>query len=77
MEKISGYDYYRFLKDIENNFDERIEELKSRLYKLQKTIFNKNNLMVFITGEDKELSLLKENMNKRYNHLLFFIIYVV
>ena len=64
MEKISGYDYYRFLKDIENNFDERIEELKSRLYKLQKTIFNKNNLMVFVTGEDKELNLLKENMNK-------------
>ena len=29
MEKISGYDYYRFLKDIENNFDEKIEELKS------------------------------------------------
>lgn len=27
-------------------------------------IFNKNNLMVFITGEDKELNLLKENMNK-------------
>ena len=64
MEKISGYDYYKFLKDIENDFDNKIENLKSKLYELQNTIFNKNNLMVFITGEDKELNLLKENMNK-------------
>ncbi|WP_290459190.1 insulinase family protein [Romboutsia ilealis] len=64
MEKISGYDYYKFLKDIENNFDNKIENLKSKLYELQNTIFNKNNLMVFITGEDKELNLLKENINK-------------
>jgi len=27
-------------------------------------MFNKNNLMVFITGEDKELNLLKENALK-------------
>ena len=64
MEKISGYDYYKFLKDIENDFDNKIENLKSKLYELQNTIFNKNNLMVFITGEDNELNLLKENMNK-------------
>ena len=64
MEKISGYDYYRFLKDIENDFDNKIENLKSKLYKLKSTIFNKNNLIVFVTGEDKELNLLKENMNK-------------
>ena len=64
MEKTSGYDYYRFLKDIENDFDNKIENLKSKLYKLKSTIFNKNNLIVFVTGEDKELNLLKENMNK-------------
>lgn len=64
MEKTSGYDYYRFLKDIENDFDNKIENLKSKLYKLKNTIFNKNNLMIFVTGEDKELNLLKENMNK-------------
>ena len=50
-----------FLKDIENDFDNKIENLKSKLYELQNTIFNKNNLMVFITGEDNELNLLKEN----------------
>ena len=61
---IRVYDYYRFLKDIENDFDNKIENLKSKLYKLKSTIFNKNNLIVFVTGEDKELNLLKENMNK-------------
>ena len=70
MEKISGYDYYRFLKDIENDFDNKIENLKSKLYKLKSTIFNKNNLIVFVTGEDKELNLLKENMNKEVVDIL-------
>ena len=55
---------YKFLKDMKNDFDNKIENLKSKLYDYKNTIFNKNNLMVFITGEDKELNLLKENMNK-------------
>ncbi len=69
MEKISGYDYYKFLKDIETNFDQKIEELKSKLVNLQKTVFNKNNLTVFITGEEKELEALKANINKVMNIL--------
>ena len=62
LEKISGYDYYVFLKNIEKNFDSEFDNLKSKLYELQKTIFNKNNLTISITGEEKELSLLKENI---------------
>ena len=63
MEKTSGYDYFKFLKDLENNFDEKIEDLKAKLVQLQKTVFNKNNLTIFITGEEKELNELKKNLN--------------
>ncbi len=63
-DKINGYNYYRFLKDIESNFDNCIDEVKSKLYKIQKMIFNKANLTVTITGEDKELNILKSNLNK-------------
>lgn len=68
-EKISGYDYYKFLKDIENNFDSKIQEVKEKLYKIKETIFNKNNLTVFVTGEDTEVNILKENLNKVLNVL--------
>ena len=63
-DKINGYNYYRFLKEIESNFDNCIDEVKSKLYKIQKMIFNKANLTVTITGEDKELNILKSNLNK-------------
>ena len=63
-DKINGYNYYRFLKEIESNFDNCIDEVKSKLYKIQNMIFNKANLTVTITGEDKELNILKSNLNK-------------
>ena len=63
-DKINGYNYYRFLKEIESNFDSCIDEVKSKLYKIQNMIFNKANLTVTITGEDKELNILKSNLNK-------------
>ncbi len=69
LEKISGYDYYEFLKNIEKNFDSEFDKLKEKLYELQKTIFNKNNLTVSITGEEKEVNLLKENLDRLTNIL--------
>ena len=69
LQKISGYDYYEFLKNIEKNYDSEFENIKSKLYEIQKTVFNKNNLTIAITGEVKELELLKENMNKVTNVL--------
>lgn len=61
-EKISGYDYYVFLKDLEANFEQKFKTLKDKLYKIKEDVFNKNNLTVFITGEDKEINSLKENL---------------
>ncbi|RDY25743.1 insulinase family protein [Romboutsia weinsteinii] len=69
-EKIFGYDYYEFLKNIENNFETEIKVVKAKLYELQKLIFNKNNLTIAVTGEDKELELLKANIKKVTDVLL-------
>ncbi|MGL5346237.1 MAG: insulinase family protein [Peptostreptococcaceae bacterium] len=63
-DKINGYDYYKFLKDIEKNFDSKIDEVKSKLYEIQNQLFNKGNLTVAITGEEKELQALNKNINK-------------
>ncbi len=63
IEKVSGYEYYVFLKNLEKDFDNQFDNLKSKLYSLKNDLFNKNNLTVSITGEDKEVNLLKENLN--------------
>ena len=63
VEKISGYEYFVFLRNLEKDFDNQFDKLKSKLYSLKKDLFNKNNLTVSITGEDKEVNLLKENLN--------------
>lgn len=68
-EKISGYDFYTFLKDLDNNFDEKIDFVKERFEVIRKDIFNKNNLKVFLTGQEKELEPLKKNINKVYGVL--------
>ncbi len=64
IEKTSGYEFYKFLKDLENNFDEKIDFIKNKLYEIMKTIFNKNNLTVALTGEEEELKALEENLTK-------------
>ncbi|MGL6107164.1 insulinase family protein [Romboutsia sp.] len=64
IDKINGYDYYRFLKEIDKNFESSISEVKSKLYKVKKLVFNKANMTVAVTGEEKELNLVKENLNK-------------
>ena len=69
MEKMSGYEYYRFLKDLETNFDDKIENLKEKFNKIQKQVFNKSNLQIFVTGEDKEIDELKEHMSTLVNVL--------
>lgn len=62
MEYISGYEYYKFIKDIEENFDNKIDEVIEKLEHVKKVIFNKNNLMVAITGEKEEFDILGENI---------------
>ncbi len=64
IEKTSGYEYYRFLKDLENNFDEKIDNVISKLDSIMKKVFNKNSLIVTVTCKDEEVDVVKENICK-------------
>jgi Zn-dependent M16 (insulinase) family peptidase len=64
IERTSGYEYYKFLKDLENNFDERIDSVILKLESIMKKVFNKNSLIVSITGKDEEVDAVKENISK-------------
>lgn len=55
----SGITFYRFLVDLEENFDSRKEEVISKLNLLTKYIFSKSRLIVSSTGKAEVLSQAK------------------
>lgn len=56
---VSGVKYYKFLKDIQENIDSMMDELKSKLYDTKAKIFNLNNLKVAFIGDKNELDNIK------------------
>ena len=54
-EKMGGIDFYRLIEDIESDFDNRFDELKSNLQKTAALIFTRENLRVFdYTAEESQ-----------------------
>ena len=52
-EATNGIRFYHFLKDLEENFDERKEEFTGKLTELMKIVFRPENMIVSLTaGED-------------------------
>lgn len=62
MDKINGLDFYWFLSDILENFDENCEEIMSNLDEVYKKIFNINNLIVSFTGDKEDFAIVKDNL---------------
>ena len=51
---LGGVDFYRFLCELLDNFDERAESLCNTLSDLQKRLFSSTNTVVSFTGSDKD-----------------------
>lgn len=60
---INGASYYEFICNLEKNFEDNSDEIKSNLIKVYETIFNKNNLIVSIVGEEAESQKLLSSIN--------------
>ncbi|WP_113802085.1 insulinase family protein [Garciella nitratireducens] len=54
LELLNGIEYYKFLVDLEENFDNKKLEIKENLMKVSQLIFNKNQLLISITTEEKD-----------------------
>jgi Zn-dependent M16 (insulinase) family peptidase len=61
--------YYEFICNLENNFEDNSDEFKANLIKVYETIFNKNNLIVSVVGEESESQKLVSNINIILNNL--------
>ena len=54
MEQLSGVDFYRFVRDLLDHFDERKDALVTELRDLQGRIFTSTNTFVSFTGSDED-----------------------
>jgi presequence protease len=61
-ELLSGLEYFKFLTDLEKNFESKWEELASSLKKISGLIFNKGNLLVSFTADETDYDSLKNNL---------------
>jgi Zn-dependent M16 (insulinase) family peptidase len=52
-EMLGGIAYFKFLTHIEKNFDSLADEVSEKLKQVAQTVFNRNNLSVSVTTEEK------------------------
>lgn len=60
-ELINGISYFKFLDDLEKNFDQRVDELKENLKRISQLVFNKNNLLTSVTITEDEYDIFRDN----------------
>ncbi|OLS03817.1 insulinase family protein [Tissierella creatinophila] len=63
LELISGLDFLWFIEDLAQNFDDKSDSILENLQKAYDLVFNKNGLIVNVTGEKEDLELVKKNLN--------------
>ncbi|MBP5305621.1 MAG: insulinase family protein, partial [Lachnospiraceae bacterium] len=58
-ELTSGIAFYKFISDLNDNYDEKKDEILATLNGLVKKVFTKDNLIVSFTGEAAEIAALE------------------
>lgn len=55
-EQLSGVDFYLFLRDLLDHFDERLDDLRAKLAELAERIFVADGCMASFTGSDEDFN---------------------
>ena len=63
-EATSGISFYRFIDELEKNFEERREETAAKLSELAKRIFTKGNMIAGYTADEEGYSLMEKELEK-------------
>ncbi len=63
-EMTGGVEYYWFVTDLANNFDQKAGDIVNSLTKTAKMLFNKNNLMVSVTCSKDDLGTFNSELEK-------------
>lgn len=59
---ISGLSFYKFLENLDNEFDEKAAEISENLKQVLNLIFCKNNLIVSVTCEESDYAKIEEKL---------------
>ncbi len=68
-DKLSGIEYYHFIRDLEENYDSRCHEFQRKCIEMCHSIFRRSNLTVSSTGDDKIYSQLPTYLPRLSRHL--------
>jgi Zn-dependent M16 (insulinase) family peptidase len=66
---ISGISFYRFIVELEKNFESQVKEIVDTLRDISSKIFSKDNIVVNVTSEESEYEIFKNNFNILYEKL--------
>lgn len=69
VELLTGVAYYKFLADIDKNFDSKIDETIRSLKEVYQNIFNANNLLTSITCAEEDYDSFLQSYRKYVNSL--------
>jgi Zn-dependent M16 (insulinase) family peptidase len=61
---IGGLEFYKFISNLENNFDSKVEEIEENLREVSNEIFNKNNLILNITCDEADYDDLQDRVKE-------------
>lgn len=64
-----GLAFYKFIADLENNFDEKVEEVSGSLKEVSRLIFNRNNLLVSVAISEDDYEKFAENFPSLLEHI--------
>src|SRR5699024_3999083 len=62
LELLNGISYYKFLEAIDNDFENKKKLVQENLEKVYQLIFNKNQLLISVTTEDKDYEIFAKEL---------------
>lgn len=68
-ETLIGLSFYKFIANLENNFEANFENIVENLKIVSKAIFNKDNVLLSFTGDDKDYISFEQSFPLLYENL--------
>ncbi|MBU5668791.1 insulinase family protein [Peptoniphilus sp. MSJ-1] len=66
---LGGIDYYNFLKELTEDFENKFDGIKSEMEKIYHELFHRDDLIISLTGDIDEINNLKPEYEKYINSL--------
>lgn len=63
LETLSGISYYKFITDLERNFEARKGEISQSLAEVARLVFNRKNLTISVTGTDEDYPVFQRYLS--------------